>query len=319
MRGTRAAAAAVLLITLAGCDSGQDAAGGSDNQGVTSIKVGDVDGSPAAFLTFGVQKGFFTEHGLDVEVVPQQGGAAILPGLVSGDLQIGGSNVVSIFLARSRNLPVKIIAPGTSVGADPAKDFSAVVVAGDSPIRSGRDLAGKTIGVNTLQNVNDVVIKSYLEAQGADASSVKLTEMPFPTMLPAVTQHRVDAALVIEPFATTAQNQGARVLFRPYVEAKANLAIGTYSATEQYIRQNPEVVKSFQDGLAQTAAYVAEHPDEFRTALTTIAKVAPDLAAKVNLPVWRSDMDTASLEFFADRMVRYGLVSTKPDVAAAVA
>jgi NitT/TauT family transport system substrate-binding protein len=313
-------AAAVLLIALAGCQSDQDTASGGDaGQGLTAIKVGDVDGSPSAFLTFGVQKGFFTAHGLDVEVVPQQGGAAIVPGLVSGDLQIGGSNVVSIFLARGRNLPVKIIAPGTSVGDDPAKDFAAVVVAGDSPIRTGRDLAGKTIGVNTLQNVNDVVIKSYLEAQGADVNSVRLTEMPFPTMLPAINQHRVDAALVIEPFATIAQNQGARVLFRPYVEAKPNLAIGTYSATEQYIRENPQVVKSFREGLAETAAYVAEHPDEFRTALTTIAKVAPDLASKVNLPVWRSEMDTASLEFFADRMVRYGLVTAKPDVAAALA
>jgi NitT/TauT family transport system substrate-binding protein len=317
MRAVRVAAA-VLLIALAGCGSGADGpSAGASGEPVT-VKVGDIEGSPASFLTFGVQKGFFQARGLDVQVVTQQGGAAIVPGLVSGDLQIGGSNVVSIFLARSRNLPVKIIAPGTSVGADPATDFSAVVVAGDSPIRTGRDLAGKTIGVNTLKNVNDVVIKSYLEAQGADASSVKFTEMPFPAMLAAVQQHRVDAALVIEPFATTAQDQGARVLFRPYVEAKPDLAIGTYSATEQFLRQNPDVVKGFQDGLAETAAYVGAHPDEFRAALTTIAKVAPELAAKVNLPVWRSQMDRESLEFFADRMVRYGLVTAKPDVDAAL-
>jgi NitT/TauT family transport system substrate-binding protein len=311
-------ASALSLLALAGCGSGGDQPDAGSSGGVVTVNVGDVEGSPASFLTFGVQKGFFTAHGLDVKVVPQQGGAAIVPGLVSGNLQIGGSNVVSIFLARSRNLPVKIIAPGTSVGTDPATDFSAVVVAGDSPIQSGRDLAGKTIAVNTLKNVNDVVIKSYLEAQGADASSVKFSEMPFPAMLPAIKQGRVDAALVIEPFATTAQNQGARVLFRPYVAAKPNLAIGTYSATQQYIQQNPDTVKAFQQGLADTAKYVGEHPDEFRTALTAIAKVAPDLAAKVNLPVWRSQMDRESLEFFADRMVRYGLVTTKPDVDAAL-
>jgi NitT/TauT family transport system substrate-binding protein len=319
MRGVRViGATAVSLLALAGCGSGGDQPEAAGSGELVTINVGDVEGSPAAFLTFGVQKGFFTAHGLDVKVVPQQGGAAIVPGLVSGNLQIGGSNVVSILLARGRNLPVKIIAPGTSVGTDPATDFSAVVVAGNSPIQSGRDLAGKTIGVNTLKNVNDVVIKSYLEAQGADASTVKFSEMPFPAMLAAVRQGRVDAALVIEPFATTAQNQGARVLFRPYVEAKPNLAIGTYSATQQYIQQNPDTVKAFQQGLADTAKYVGEHPDEFRSALTTIAKVAPDLAAKVNLPVWRSQMDRESLEFFADRMVRYGLVTTKPDVDAAL-
>lgn len=318
-----ASLAASLAVVLTGCGSGNPTAGTGGQPGPgtgqpVSIKVGDVEGSPASFLTFGVQKGFFRDRGLDVQVVPQQGGAAIIPGLVSGDLQIGGSNAVSMLLARSRGLKVQIIAPGTSVGTDPDKDFSAVVVAGDSPIASARDLAGKTIGVNTLKNVNDIVIKSYLESQNADISSVRFLEMPFPAMVAAVIQHRVDAALVIEPFVATALSQGARIVFRPYVQAKPNLAIGTYSATEEYIRQNPAVVKAFREAAAQTASYVTEHPDEYRGKLPTIAKLAPELAPKVNIPVWSQGVDLESLEFFADRMVRYGLVSTKPDVAAAV-
>jgi NitT/TauT family transport system substrate-binding protein len=307
----RLLAAVLLLVVLTGCGSNVE-------DSTTSIKVGDVDGSPAAFLKFAVQKGFFTERNLDVDVVVQQGGAAVVPGLVAGNLQFGGSNVVSIFLARSRGLPVKIVAPGTSVGTDPATDFAGVIVPQDSPIRTVRDLAGKQIGVNTLRNVNDVVIKACLENEGADIGGLKFTEMPFPTMLPAVTGHRVDAALVIEPFLTAAQNQGARVLLRPYVSAKPNLGIGTYSATESYIRDNPETVKAFREGLAEAAGYVTAHPDEFRAALPTLTDLAADLAGKVNLPVWRPQVDTASLEFFADRMVRYGLVTSRPDVSAAV-
>jgi NitT/TauT family transport system substrate-binding protein len=148
---------------------------------------------------------------------------------------------------------------------------------------------------------------------------LKYTELGFPDMLAALTQHRVDAALVIEPFATIAQSQGARVLFHPYVEAKKNLGIGTYCVTEAYARANPEVVKAFRAAAAQTATYIGAHPDEYRAALPTIANVRADLAPKVNIPVWGTKVDTASLEFFADRMVRYGLVKTKPDVTAAVA
>ena len=300
-----------------GADDARSAEPRSDKP--ISIKVGDIEGAPASFLNFGVQKGFFTEHGLAVTVVKQQGGSAIIPGLVAGDLQFGGSNAVSMLLARDRGLTVQIVAAGTSVGAEPDKDFSAIVVPGDSPIRSAGDLRGRTIAVNALRNVNEIVLKSYLESQGVAPSGLKYTELGCPEMLPAVARHRVDAALVIEPYATMAQNQGARVLYRPYVGAKANLGIGTYSATEAYLRGHPAVVAAFRAAVAQTGARIAAHPDEYRASLPQTANIPADLASRVNIPVWGARMDPASLEFFADRMVRYGLVKTKPDVAAAVA
>lgn len=321
----RVVAAVALAVTgsmgVVACGDGAEQAtpDGPSKDNPISIKVGDVEGAPASFLNFGVQKGFFTEHGLTVTVVQQQGGAAIIPSLVSGDLQFGGSNMVSMLLARDRGLAVQIVAPGTSVGADPGKDFSAVVVAGDSRTATAKDLPGKTIAVNSLKNVNEVVLKSYLESQGVEPTALKYVELGFPDMLPAIAQHRVDAALVIEPFATVAQSQGARVLFHPYVEARPNLGVGTYSATEKYVQANPAVVKAFREATAQTAAYITAHPDEYRAALPKIAKVQADLASRVNIPVWGTSVDMTSLEFFADRMVRYGLVKTKPDVAAAVA
>ena len=307
-------------IGLTACDGSEPATPRApDRASPVKIKVGDIEGAPASFLNFGVRKGFFTEHGLDVTVVQQQGGAAIIPGLVSGDLQFGGSNAVSMLLARDRGLKVQIVAPGTSVGADPDKDFSAVVVPGDSPITSARDLPGKAIAVNTFKNVNEIVLKSYLESQGVALDALKYTELGFPDMLAAVSRHRVDAALVIEPYATMAQNQGARVLFRPYVGAKPNLSVGTYSATEAYVRENPAVVTAFRAALAQTAGHIAAHPDEYRAELPEIANVQSDLAAKVNIPVWGQSVDKSSLDFFAERMLRYGLVKAKPDVDAAVA
>lgn len=314
-----AAVAASMAVTACGGGTEQPAPTGPSKGNPVSIKVGDVEGAPASFLNFGVQKGFFAEHGLTLTVVQQQGGAAIIPGLVSGDLQFGGSNVVSMLLARDRGLKVQIVAPGTSVGADPGKDFSAVVVAGDSRIAAAKDLRGKTVAVNTFKNVNEIVLKSYLESHGVEPAALKYVELGFPDMLAAVTRHRVDAALVIEPFVTVAQSQGARVLFHPYVEAKPNLSIGTYSATEKYVHGNPAVVTAFRQATAQTAAHITAHPDEYRAALPKLAKVQADLASRVNIPVWGDRIDTASLEFFADRMVRYGLVKTRPDVAGAVA
>ncbi|MPZ85202.1 MAG: nitrate ABC transporter substrate-binding protein [Actinophytocola sp.] len=309
-----------LLLAVAGCGGGSEPSGqaGPSLEAPVSIKVGDIQGAPASFIAFGEGKGIFDKHQLDVNLVPQEGGAAIIPNLVSGEMQIGGSNIVSVLLARDAGLPVQIIAPGTSVGADPDKDFSAVIVAKDSPIETPKDLAGRTVAVNTLKNVSEVTLKASLEDTGVDVSSVKLIAMPFPDMPAAVEKHQVDAAFVIEPFATIARSQGARSVIRPYVESMANLAVGTYTATEEYIQQNPAVVEAFQAAVAETAKYITDHPDEYRAALPDITKLAPDLAPTVNIPRWGERVDLGSLRFLGEKMATYGLVEKEPDVEAAV-
>lgn len=319
--GLRRAAAlgSVVLLALTACGGGgtpPPPAGQTLSQPV-SIKVGDVEGAPSSFIAFGQRKGIFAEHKLNVELVVQQGGAAIVPNLISGEMQIGGSNIVSVLLARDNKLPLKIIAPGTAVGSDKNTDFSAVVVAEDSPITTPQGLAGKLIAVNTLKNVSEVALKAALEANGVDISSVRLIELAFPSMIAAVESGQVDAAFVIEPFVTMARGQGLKLLVRPYVESKPNLGVGTYSATEMYIQQNPGVIKAFQAAAAQTARYITEHPDEYRAALPEIARLPPNLAPTVNLPVWAERLDVESLRFLGDRMVKYGLLTEPPDAEAA--
>ena len=58
--------------------------------------------------------------------------------------------------------------------------------------------------------------------------------------------------------------------------------------------------------------------DEYRAALPTIAKLQPDLAPTVNIPVWSERVDTDSLRFLGDRMTSYGLLRNAPDIDAAV-
>src|SRR3954447_26182802 len=108
----RATLAGALTIVVVGCGGGSG--GGSSSGGPTKLTVQDVAGVPSAFLSFGVQKGFFRKQGLDVKVVPAHGGAAIIPAVLSGKVQIGGSNLVSVLLATSKGLPIQVVAPGTS-------------------------------------------------------------------------------------------------------------------------------------------------------------------------------------------------------------
>jgi NitT/TauT family transport system substrate-binding protein len=302
-----------LAALAAGCGDDDDDGGG----GPASVTVSDTAGVPSAFLEYGVEEGFFEKRDLTVEVQPSQGGATVVPAVVSGDVDIGGSNLVSVLLAQGKDIPVKIVAPGTFV--DGNKDFSAIVVAKDSPIRDPADLEGRTLAVNTLKNVAEVTARAALEKEGVDTAKIELTEVDFPDMTAAVEQGRVDAAFAIEPFVTQATAAGNRIVLRPYVGTKPGLQIGCYFTSEQYLAENEDVVQRFREGLAETARAIASNPDGFREFLPEASEIPPPAAQQAVLPAWKASSDQASLDLTADLMERYDVTPEKPDTSEALA
>lgn len=83
---------------------------------------------------------------------------------------------------------------------------------GDGPIREPRDLEGRTLAVNTLDNIAEVTALEALSAEGVDVDSIELTEVPFPDMQAPVENGEVDAAFFIEPFSTLAEEAGAELI-----------------------------------------------------------------------------------------------------------
>jgi NitT/TauT family transport system substrate-binding protein len=318
----RSAVAALLLLVLALAACGDDEGGdGGEGEagGQARVRVQDTAGVPSAFLAYGVDRGFFEAHELDVEVTPSQGGATVVPAVVSGDTDIAGSNIVSVLLAQAKDVPVKIVAPGTFVSAKQTEDFSAILVAGDSDIRSPEDLEGKTLAVNTLENVAELTAKASLGKQGVDVEEIELAEVDFPDMNGALAQRRVDAAFQIEPFVSLGLKEGYRVIDRPYVGTKPGLQIGCYFTSEQYLSENEDVVDRFRQGVADTAAAISEDPADFRKFLPEASEIPPPAAQKATLPAWKADNDQASLDLTAELMERFGVVDEKPDTSAAIA
>jgi NitT/TauT family transport system substrate-binding protein len=310
------AALLLLLLALPACGDDDNGGGGGGEQ--TRLRVQDTAGVPSAFLAYGVQQGFFKERNLDVQVTPSQGGATVVPAVVSGDSDIAGSNLVSVLLAQGKDIPIKIVAPGTFVREKRSQDFSAILVAGDSDIRSAQDLEGKTLAVNTLKNVAELAAKASLAKQGVDVSQIELAEVDFPDMNAALAEGRVDAAFQIEPFVSLGLAEGHRIVDRPYVGTKPGLQIGCYFTSDRYLSENEDVVERFQEGVADTAAAIAEDPAAFRKFLPEASEIPPPAARKAILPAWKAENDDASLELTAELMERYNVVEEKPDTSDAV-
>lgn len=314
------ALAAVTIVGVAGCgssDSGGDAPSPGNGTGATRVTVGVIPIVDVAPLYLGEKKGFFRSRGLDLEMVAAQGGAAIIPGVVSGQFQFGFSNTTSLMIAQSRGVPVKSVVNGAASNGKVGGDVTGVAVRKDSPVKSARDLAGRTVAVNTLQNIGDTTVRESVRRDGGDPSAVKFAEIPFDQMPAALDGGRVDAAWMGEPAMMIAKAQGARVIASPFAETDPKLTVATYFTSAKLVRENPSLVKKFTDAMTESLEYASGHPDEARQILTTYTKISGDIVDDLTLPGWPARVDMASLEKLASLGEKDGIFGgKKPDVAA---
>lgn len=306
-----AVAAALGLLTACG---GSGGGGTADNEPVT-LKVGVIPIADVAPLYLGMKMGFFEQEKLTIE--PQQfaGGAEILPAVQSGDLQIGFSNTTSMLIAASKGLPVRIVAQGVQEGATEPESWTHLFVRSDSDIQSPKDLAGKTIAINTLQNINDVLTKAALEKQGVDVSTLQFAEVPFPEMNQALEGGDVDAIVVVEPFRTIAEKNGLRDIMPTIYDVDPGLTVATYFAMEPYIQQNQDAVERFVRAMNKSLTYAADHPDDVRATLGSYTKIPADLIGQVRLPHWGTDLNQPSIELMGRLSKQYGLIEEEPNLA----
>ncbi len=288
-----------------------DAARAADKISVAVIPIAD-----CAPIYLGKAKGFFAKQNLDVELSTQGGGAAIIPGVLSGQLQFGFSNVPSLLIAQTKGLQFIGIAPGASSSGERGHDFSAIIAPGDSPIKNAKDLEGKTVAVNNLNNIGDTSVRAGVRAAGGDPKKVKFIEVPFPDMPAAIADHRIEAGWVVEPFLTIALSRGAKVVDWNLVDVAPKMMIAVYFTSAKYAKYNPDMVKRFKAATTESLAYAESHTDEVRQIIPTYTRITPEIAAKITLPKWPTEMNRQSTQAIADLALDDGLITKKADVGA---
>jgi NitT/TauT family transport system substrate-binding protein len=310
------AATAVLALAAAGC--GDDDGGGSGGSGgeLTKITVGVLPVADMAPLYLGIEKGFFREEGLDVETQLAQGGAAIVPAVLSNDFQFGFGNNVSLMIARSKGIPMRIVTEGVQGATDPeSSDQNGLVVAADSDIRGVEDLAGRTFAVTTLKNLAEVTIRQTLEKAGVDDSGIRFIEMAFPDMNPAVQKGRADVAWTGEPFVTLAKAEGMRNVIDPMAATTPRLSIATFFGADPYLKENPEVAEGFATAMNRSLDYAQEHKDEARAIVPSFTSLEGDVLEKTTLADWTSELNVESIRLTAELARKYRVLEKDIDLA----
>ncbi|GIM97980.1 ABC transporter substrate-binding protein [Paractinoplanes toevensis] len=307
-------AVTALAASAAGCGGSDDSSdNGSAAGGADKVKVGVIPIVDVAPIYLGKAKGFFTKQNIDLTLEQAQGGAAIVPAVVSGQYQFGFSNVVSLMLGQSKNVPIKAVANGNNATADPAKDFSGLVVK-DPAITRPKDLEGKTVASNTLKNIVDTSVKDLVRKDGGDPSKVKFVEIGFPDMSAALDAGRVQAIFVVEPFLASAKAKGWKTI-GSFAAVSPNLTISAYFTSAQLLGEKADLAKRFTEAMKESLAYADAHPDEVRQIVTTYTTIKAEAAAQMTLPKFASDIDKTSLDTMSSILVQEGLLTAPADTA----
>lgn len=311
----------VVILTLVVCLS--FSSGTARAQKTFRLRVGIVPITEMLTIYVAADKGYFTQEGLKVEMTAMAGGAAILPAMVGGSIDIGYSNIVSVILAKAEGMPLKIIMHNKSEESEKAPDASAgyykggsaIMVRADSDIRSAKDMEGRKFAVNTLNNINWLFAQEWMRIEGADPAKANWLEIPFPNMVAALDTKQVDAITAADPALTVLKTTGkGRILNYYFSTVKPNVMVASFVATEKAIKQHPEVMQKFVKAVSRAIEYSNTHKGEWPDILARHLSIKLDLLKQMEGGHrFEAKVNMEDLEWYVNLMVNRGLLRKRID------
>ncbi len=206
-------------------------------------------------LFVALEKGYFGDHGLDVEIIAPSN-PNDPPKLVAA-----GRGDIAVSYQHQHQMQVDQGLPLVRIATLVATPLNALVVLADGPIKSLADLKGKTIGYS-VGGFETVLLKVMLEKEGFGLSDVKLVNVNF-SLSPSLFTGQVDG--VIGAFRNFELNQ-MDIEKRPgkafFVEEHGIPAYDELILIANKDQINESKLRSFVDALEEGVQYLVNHPVE---------------------------------------------------------
>lgn len=247
--------------------------------------------------------GFFKDAGLDTQIQQINSGAAIAGAVAGNAADIGFSNMISIAAAYKRNVPFTLIAPASLYSdKDPT---SVLMVPKSSPLKTAKDLNGKTFGTVGLKTITEYAPRLWMDKNGGDSTTIKFVEMSMPQMLEAFAANRIDAGIIAEPFIAQAKNVG-RILADAYDAVAPRYLIGVWFAMAPWASAHTDLVKRFQQAMTRTAQWANGHTKQSGEILAKYGKFDEDVLKRMLRVVYSPRFNVAEMQPVIELAARYG-------------
>lgn len=256
--------------------------------------------------------GYFKDTGITLENSGYaQGGPASLFALASGDVELGSAATAAVLNSIAGGNDFVAAYPSNGINKEVESIF---YVLEESPIKSIKDLEGKTIAVNTLGAHLDYTVREALRSAGLPQDAAKLVVVPGPQLEQVLRSGQVDVS-AFGYWQTTfegvaSRKGGLRKIFGD-TDVLGDIAGGFVVLRRDWIADHPEAARIFVEQSTRALDYARENPEEVKKVIAeTLTKRGenPDIAQYFKgygvraggLPVERD------LQFWIDVLVREG-------------
>ncbi len=235
-----------------------------------------------------VEKGLFSQEGLEVDLVPFQSGTTIMDALIAGRIDADCGSAITGHWFAEQNVPgrLKIF---MGYGTDSLTDNTfVVVVKKDSPAKGLEDLAGKKVG--TFPGATSIALAKAVIRTKVDPEKASIMEIPPPNMVPALAAGQIDAFFAPEPFGMIAASQGVGTYLMKsplsLLGMKTGFAGGGFSFSTKFLKEKPELAAKVVNALEKAVDEIKANEAGVRGYLTKYAQLPEPVAMKIPLDKW---------------------------------
>ncbi|HVV94438.1 MAG TPA: ABC transporter substrate-binding protein [Hyphomicrobiales bacterium] len=307
------------LAAIVGC-AAATAAGTASAAGLQTIRVANFQNVVVIPLFHGIEKGYFKDAGIDVEIVKVATGAASVAAVASGQADIGWSASSVPMFARANGVKVKIFMTANQEGP-PDHYGTHLDVSGRSGVTSFAQMKGKTVMINAFGTAGELAIRERLQAAGVGWDEVKKVVVPFPQMPAALQLGNADLAVDIEPMHSAimlnkeiaAKTLGQGTLM---ASAKAPTTASCYFATDDWLAKHRDLALAFGRAYLRAAREVQADAKLRADLIVKIGGLPRATAEKLPDPTWFHDISVtkAAVAPNYDALVKTGMMQKKFDV-----
>lgn len=278
-----------------------------------TLRVGSILSAGAAPLRIAIAKGYFEQEGLHVVPATTTGGGQAIPQLSSGDLDLTTTNDATAIAAQLKQAP-ELRFVFDCVQATP--NSTVLTALPDSGINTIGDLAGRRVGVSTLNDLVMFALYDVLRANNIDPKTINFVVVPYANSEEALRTHQVDAVAQNEPYLTeSAQHLSTRRVVDVFSGQgpNSNLPIAAYVATAKLAGSAPRSIAAFQRAMVRAARDAADR-DEVERILPSYLKLDSATTKLMTLPGFPTTLNPVRLQRVADLMLSYGELRAHYDV-----
>ena len=276
--------ALAMLLTLTAC-------GGKEEETITFV----LDWTPNTNHTgiyVALQKGWFEEAGLKVDVVqPPEGGSALLVASGKAQFAVTAQDSIAPALTGENAMPL------TTVAAILQHNTSGIVSRAGEGMDTPKGLEGHRYATWDSP-VEKATIRQVMAADGGDFDKVELIPSTVTDEVSALKSGDVDAIWIFYGWAGIAcEVAGLPIDYFDFADFDPVLDFYTpiIVSNNDWLENNPETAKAFLAALSRGYEYAAENPKE---AADILMEAAPELKSNAEL-VYRSQEYLAG-EYIAD-------------------